>query len=318
MTTPTPAPAPDRDGPHRPAESDRAAQGTPGTERARAGAARTAQHPAPRAACTADSTGDLAFHVTHPPAAPDGGPLHVLLRRRGKDPAEELRLPLVPLADGRPGAVLALAHPLAEGRWDAYLEDPGAGGPPLRLAPGVHDLRALVDRVPDPAGDPVAVRIPYTTKQGDLAVRSWRRLPHAEAGELHIAGGTLTVHGVLHAVAPTEHAHAELLRRGSGTVLRAPIAVDGNGFRCTVAYRVLADAAPPGVWDLWLRPAGQEGPRVRIARLLDDIADKKHIFAFPAVRVAGGRVEAGPYYTLDNDLAVRVEPVADEDGAGSG
>ncbi|GHH74961.1 hypothetical protein GCM10018793_17100 [Streptomyces sulfonofaciens] len=302
MSTPSPAPAADREGtgaaggPAAPVSGPR----TAGTAEA--------ESTPPRGDCTADATGRLSFRIAGPvPRRPADGPPHLLLRRRGKDPAEEVRLPLVPLDDGRLGASLDPGDALAEGRWDAYLEDADGARPPV--APGVHDLRALVDR--DPAGGPgpVAVRIPYTTKGGDLAVRCWRRAPHAEAGELHITGGVLTVHGLLYGATPAPGAHGELRRRGTGHTVRAETATDGPRFTCTVPYRALADAAPPGIWDLWLRPAGEHGPRVRIARLLDDIADKKHIFTFPAVPVTGGRapLAAQPYYTVDNDLAVRVE-----------
>lgn len=56
---------------------------------------------------------------------------------------------------------------------------------------------------------------------------------------------------------------------------------------------------------------GETGPRVRIARLLDDIADKKPIFSYPKVTVETvyGPAEAGPYYTSDNDLSVTVTSV---------
>jgi hypothetical protein len=75
-------------------------------------------------------------------------------------------------------------------------------------------------------------------------------------------------------------------------------------FGFTVPYAPLA----PGLWDLWLRPAGEGGPRVRLARLLDDVADKKPVFRYPraAVRAEHGAVEAWPYYTVDNDLSVTV------------
>ncbi|MGC0341889.1 hypothetical protein [Streptomyces sp. SLBN-8D4] len=56
------------------------------------------------------------------------------------------------------------------------------------------------------------------------------------------------------------------------------------------------------------RRGGESGPRVRIARLLDDVADKKPVLTYPRARVdtAYGPVEAGPYYTRDNDLSVSV------------
>lgn len=43
-----------------------------------------------------------------------------------------------------------------------------------------------------------------------------------------------------------------------------------------------------------------------MARLLDDVADKKQIFVYPATTVGAASVR--PYYTVDNDLAVEVAP----------
>ena len=48
--------------------------------------------------------------------------------------------------------------------------------------------------------------------------------------------------------------------------------------------------------------------QVRLARLLDDVADKKPVFVYPAVRV--GDFMAAPYYTADNDLSIVVSAVA--------
>ncbi|NLU76426.1 hypothetical protein HCC61_28030 [Streptomyces sp. HNM0575] len=68
------------------------------------------------------------------------------------------------------------------------------------------------------------------------------------------------------------------------------------------------------VWNLWVRPSAEEEP-VRLARILDDVPDKKQIFSYPPQRVTapcGAVTSVRPYYTRDNDLSVRVtcaEPV---------
>ncbi len=255
----------------------------------------------PRADCIADSAGGLTFDMTGP-----GGPgdTHLLLRHR--DGHQEVRLPLAPAADGRLRAALPSGVELSEGRWDAYAQT--AEGEPQRLTPGLNDLRSLVDRVPSGAHGQVAVRIPYATKHGNLSVRSWLRAPHAEAGELHIGEDELGVRGQVYGVALTPDAYVELTgRKEAGSLPRTEVHRDEAGFRFTVGYARL----PEGVWDLWLRPAGESGPRVRIARLLDDIVDKKPIFTYPKVTLEtqDGTVEAGPYYTSDNDLAVAVTAV---------
>ncbi|MFE7070632.1 hypothetical protein ACFU96_11160 [Streptomyces sp. NPDC057620] len=256
----------------------------------------------PRADCLADSAGGLTFDMAEP--AEDGDTHLVLIHRDG---IQEVRLPLAPAADGRLRAALPSFVELPEGRWDAFAQT--GDGEPQRLTPGLNDLRSLVDRVPSGARGHVAVRIPYATKHGNLSVRSWLRAPHAEAGELHIGEGGLGVHGQVYGVALTPDAYAELTGRGE-THPGAKLGVhrDQALFRFTVDYGDL----PEGVWDLWLRPAGESGPRVRIARLLDDIADKKPIFTYPKVTVETeyGPVTAGPYYTSDNDLSVTVTAAA--------
>ncbi|MET7883901.1 hypothetical protein [Streptomyces avermitilis] len=251
----------------------------------------------PRADCIADSAGGLTFDIG---GSDEAGLAHLVLRRREDD--EEVRLPLTPSADGRLRAALPSSVELPEGRWDAYAQT--AGGEPQRLVPGVSDLRSLVDRGPGAAGH-VAVRIPYATKHGNLTVRSWLRAPHAEAGELRIGDGELQVSGRVYGAALAPGAYAELCRRGEpASVLTAEIASQQGEFRFTVDY----GAMTAGVWDLWLRPAGEGGARVRIARLLDDIADKKPIFTYPklTLETKHGPAQAGPYYTADNELSVTV------------
>jgi hypothetical protein len=255
----------------------------------------------PRADCVADSAGGLTFDVTD---RGESGPAHLLLRLR--DSEREVRLPLTPAADGRLRAALPSSVELAEGRWDVYVQV--ADDEPCRLVPGVNDLRALVDRVPGGSHGHVAARIPYSTRLGNLTVRSWLRAPHAEAGELHIGEDDVSVRARVYGTGLAQEAYVELVARKARTpVVRAEITADRSEFRFTVPY----EALHPGLWDLWLRPDGENGPRVRIARLLDDIADKKQIFTYPKVTLETGHgpVTARPYYTKDNDLAVKVAAV---------
>ncbi|WP_413756527.1 hypothetical protein [Streptomyces sp. MMBL 11-3] len=257
---------------------------------------------APRADCVADSAGGLTFDLPQPDGTGEAaaGRAHLVLRRR--DGLQEVRLPLVPAADGRLRAALPGGVDLPEGRWDALAQT--ADGPPERLAPGLNDLRSLVDRAPDGARGHVAVRIPYATKHGNLSVRSWLRAPHAEAGELHIGQDALDVRGQVYGTALAPDAYAELTLRKGTAVLRAEVHRDRAAFGFTVDCTALSE----GVWDLWLRPAGEGGPRVRIARLLDDIADKKPVYTYPRITLEtpAGPATATPYYTGDNDLSVKV------------
>lgn len=292
--------------------------GRDGTEQraARRKRADGAAAPELRADCIADSAGGLTFDLTAPEDTPVAWSAALVLRLRGGDGVDdEVRLPLGPNGAGRLRAVLPSTVALAEGRWNAYA-DLGDGRDPSRLLPGVNDLRSLVDRRPLAGIGRLGVRIPYATKFGNLALRSWLRGPHAEAGDILVTPEGLTVSGRLYGAVPAAGAHAEArVRRApkapaaEPAAVAVPLTVEGPQFTFTLPYKELADHWERGSepWDLWLRPA--EGARpVRIARLLDDVADKKQVFSYPALPVHcdAGQVRIGPYYTLDNDLAIRV------------
>jgi hypothetical protein len=248
----------------------------------------------PRADCIADSAGGVTFDIAEV-AAPDAA---FVLRRRGGTAAEDtVRLPLTPTGGGHSRAVLPSTVELAEGHWDAFTDDEVA------IEPGIRDLRALVDRVPQ-AGR-VVVRVPYPTADGRLAMRSWVREPHAEAGDIGAEPGACTVEGVLYGAELGEGAVAEA--RLGGTVHELPVTGEGGGFGFTLSYGTLAEPPVPKeqLWTLWLRPAEGAEP-VRISRLLDDVWDRRNIFVYPAHEAEGYR--AAPCYSADNDLCVRLSP----------
>ncbi|AEM86218.1 hypothetical protein [Streptomyces violaceusniger] len=276
-----------------------------------------------RADCVADSAGGLTFHIADrarpgPGGHDDWSGALVLVRRGAADtPDGEVRLPLGPTADGRLQAALPSTVALPEGRWDVHVAHRDTE--PRRLAPGLNDLRSLVDRRPGPSTNPLSVRIPYATKHGNLSLRSWRRAPHAEAGEIRLEDGTMAVRGRLYRVAYPSEWLAEAVvearcRRSAAPVRTAPLVVDGPDFSFTLSYAELARSWDGGaqVWDLWLRPADESMAPARLARILDDVADKKEIFTYPPRTVSGphGEAQAQPYYTRDNDLAVRIEAPA--------
>ncbi|MFE7666549.1 hypothetical protein ACFU7U_37610, partial [Streptomyces celluloflavus] len=148
-----------------------------------------------RADCIADSAGGLTFDLTAPQDADTTWSAALVLRLRGDEgAADEVRLPLGPNGSGRLRAVLPSTVALAEGRWHAYA-DLGDGREPRRLLQGVNDLRSLVGRRPLAGIGRLGVRIPYATRFGNLALRSWLRGPHAEAGDILVAPEGLTVSG---------------------------------------------------------------------------------------------------------------------------
>ncbi|MEV4969797.1 hypothetical protein [Streptomyces scopuliridis] len=275
-----------------------------------------AERPRPRADCTVDGENRITVRLTAPamPTAPAvaSRPQLLLRLRPPKGRPEQVRrvfdLEPAPGQD-RWQATIDPAPAFVEGRWDAYVV-PAPGEPRRRLLPGVRDLRALVTgRAPGPTSSPVAVRIPYATLDGYFAVRAWLRPTHAEADRIRVVDGAMTVRGRLFGAGLDTGAAALLRRRGKGgTVREVELTAEGaHAFSFTVNYRDLlstpgADAGP-GVWDTYVRPSA-DAPGVRLARLLDDLADRKKVFVYPATALDG--LDIRPYYTLDNDLSVEI------------
>ncbi|MFJ5112338.1 hypothetical protein ACIQAD_17085 [Streptomyces sp. NPDC088551] len=305
--------SPDRDGGHR----DGGSHGVGGSRGD--GSPREegpgAERPRPRADCTVDGENRIVVRLTSPagPEAPDSRPRLLLRLRPPKDQPEQVRrvFALEP-APGRDRwqATIDPEPAFEEGRWDAYVL-PSSDEPRRRLLPGVRDLRALVTgRAPDSRHSPVAVRIPYATLDGYFAVRAWLRPTHAEADRIRVGDGAATVRGRLFGAGLDTGAAALLRRRGRGGPTREVelTAESDHAFSFTVGYRDLLSTqggAGPAVWDVFVRPSAG-APPIRMARLLDDVADRKKVFVYPDTAVDG--LTARPYYTVDNDLSVEITP----------
>lgn len=260
----------------------------------------------PRAGCAVDSDGRITFDLPTTPA--DGRQLLLRLRPKKGRPEQSLHvLDLEPAEDGRSRAALGTQPVLDEGRWDVYLLH-GPGGERQRLRPGLRDLRALVDGRLRDRPSPLAVRIPYVTKDGHLAVRAWLRPAHAEVDGIDVTDDSMTVGVRLHGAFLGAGAAVLLRLRGRDGAVRTlepQVASDGRAFSFTVDHAELAAATDTGggVWNVFVQPA-PEAPLIRAARLLDDVADRKEVFVYPPVTVADAVVH--PYYTVDNDLSVEV------------
>ncbi|MGP2442385.1 transferase [Streptomyces sp. JW3] len=266
----------------------------------------TDQGPQPRLGCTTEADGRITFGLRLAPGTRDPRLLLRLRPRKGQPERVRHSLALEAAGDGHHTAVLPTGTALAEGRWDVYLTD-GPDGERRRLRPGLRDLRALVDGHTRDRSAPVAVRIPYVTKDGFLAIRTWLRDAHAEAGSLTVADGALRVAARLHGAEFGAGAAVRLRLRGTGTErsLAPRVADDRRDFTFTVGLAELGAGPGKRVWEVYVWPAAT-APPVRVARLLDDIADRADIHVQPAVPVGGTVVR--PYYTAGNDLAVAVTP----------
>ncbi|MER5362573.1 transferase [Streptomyces sp. NPDC002785] len=275
----------------------------------------SAERQTPRADCTAGRDGGITFDLDLRGREAAKTP-ELLLRLRGAKgtggDGVTLRLPLSPLGGGRLRAVLPGTAAPAEGRWDVYVREPGGDDDgAVAVEPGIRDVRLLMDRTPETGR--IAVRIPYPTVDGRLAVRCWIRSPHAEAGPVTFDRGGLTVEGTLYGTRLGDDARVEARLAGApDRVCRVPV----TGKEGTFSFTLPLDRLGTGpvteqqLWTLWLVPgtgAGEPADGVRISRILDDVWDRKNSFVYPG-RSTGAGARATPCYSADNDLCVRIEP----------
>ncbi|MBW1603642.1 hypothetical protein JJV70_16320 [Streptomyces sp. JJ66] len=273
----------------------------------------TPQPLTPHAHCTAHADGTLTLTVPQPATAPPW--YAVLLQRRGGHQATDtVHLPLTDPNAGHSTATLTTAAlRLTEGRWDVYVARATApGAPRTRLRPGVGDLRTLADEARAATRGrhtQGAVCIPYTTTYGNLSLRTWLRWPHAEATAVHLADADGTLDGLLLGACLTDDARLEAHALHSTTPpVTGPVRHRGPHFTATVPLADLAHQSPrtgePTEWELWLRP-GAATPSVRVARILDDVPDKRTVYRYPPLTLPDGTT-TGFAYTGEGDLSVSV------------
>jgi hypothetical protein len=244
----------------------------------------------------------------------------LLARERGT--GAEVRVPFD--TSGAQARALLVREPglLPEGRWDLYAEYGSETGPVLRrLRAGLRDLRALLPPLAAPPRLPVVSWVPYRTSGGWLALRTWERYGHAEVQSVHVSRDEFAVEGwLLGQGRPAPPAVELRCRRGCDRALPTVVSArpapspawegTGQGFRSSLLWTDLAEIASEGeVWDLYALPYGAT-EAVRVARLLDDIPDKKDVYSFPDTHVwAPGRgpLRIRPYYTQANGLSVKAE-----------
>ncbi|MFC4502463.1 MULTISPECIES: transferase [Streptomyces] len=263
----------------------------------------------PRCHCTIDEKANITWSLELPEAREPR--LLLRLRTTPKGTAAEERpshsLALEEVQEGKWIAVQPDLPSLAEGRWDVYVVDQGKDE--RRVRPGLRDLRLLLNGSHRDLTAPVAIRIPYATKDGYLAVRTWLRTAHAETQSLRIDDDGMTVSARLHGRRLGPRATVVLRHRQERTlhpVLLQQADEDQFVFRVDYANLLRPGPAGPYAWDVFVQPE-EEADKVRVGKLFDDIPDRKKIFVYSAARLGErGEYEVRPYYTVDNDLSIEV------------
>ena len=287
---------------------------------------RLGRQPAGRAGaeanCTIDDNGRLSLTLKLPSLLAHGASIDC--RRRDGSGQGRVGIPLV-RTSSRDGAAWAVGtidpSQLSEGRWDLYLET--RLGRPRRIAAGVLDLRALANAREHPRSGPVVRVLPYRTVHNYLTVRSWVRPRHAEVTSLHYRNGYLSIEGWIagvpvdgsgpRLVMVRKHAEHPLSVEATGTT------TDGRTFRFDVPVQKLIDArlSRRDNWELWV--SGHAGGEpARLARLFDEIAERKRVYVYPRVvledstmrwdrETSEAQVFVTPYFNTDSELTLAVE-----------
>jgi glycosyltransferase involved in cell wall biosynthesis len=213
------------------------------------------------------------------------------------------------VAGGGTAGAVARRVEIIEGRWllageaEIPLADLAAAGPGTWTVPelaehegGLAPLDDAVGIVAAPGG--VLRMRPGRSDGGQLVVAVEPLPPHAEARRVRVERGALVVEGELVEAGETSSGGARLVarHRGDGAEVAVPAELDGARFSARLD---LGELARRGVWDLWL------GDR-RVGAHLDGLPGKKEIVVFPPHRAGG--LELRPYYTVEDNLSIRVAP----------
>lgn len=183
---------------------------------------------------------------------------------------------------------------LDEGIWTLYRN--GTAVPAGRI-----DGRALMTPPTTPPGNVV---VPFSDK-GVFSIRLCRRPRYAEVDLVEATTVTGTVVGrLIGDFASGTWTGRAVHRQRREHEHPMSIEVEEDRFTATLPLPALAaDSQPGDLWDLWLTGAGLGV--VRLSRILDDIAVRKSVHRYPVVNI-DKNVSLQPYYTVNNELSIRV------------
>ncbi|GAA2091471.1 hypothetical protein GCM10009801_57460 [Streptomyces albiaxialis] len=271
-----------------------------------------------------EEDGSLSVRLPADGVPPQGGSL--LLRPRHSPGVSPVRVPLPPREQAVDGWLEARlghgTHALAEARWDTYVERASDRRRRRLRAGTVETARLLTLDPPLPRDTEGRLNpwVPYATTDGYLAVRAWRRAGHAEVTAVSLDSRAFTVRAALHGDAAGAPEEASLIgvsrtdpAHNFSLPAHTPPGPDGT-LTFALPYDLpaaLGSRDEDPVWDLWVQP-GPDGQHVRMARLLGDLADRKKTDVSPVARLGDSETGVRLHFTLDNGLAVGLQPLPGE------
>lgn len=187
--------------------------------------------------------------------------------------------------------------------------------------PGHLDLRALLGRDQWTCTAPVVRRVPYRTQAGLLSFRSWVRTTPAEATIIDYVEGGLRLVTQFVGLPREGHSPRLLLRRRDPVpsdlvIAEATVSATELVFTVPIEELVRQRLARHDDWDTYL-DLGDSEP-VRIARLMDDVAEKNRTYVYPPTWLNDSTdpllveetpeptLSVTPYFNVDGNLALAV------------
>lgn len=254
------------------------------------------------ATCRVDSKGNL--RIILPTDLPDEDSWRLVCRPRTTDQKPvTLDFSRTSREEGAMAVMERELLDLPEGRWDFFLEHDGTRRYPLSV--GRVELAGLL-LCPRPTTRLVSWWIPYINASGKLSLRTWKRNGHAELGNVTISDTGLTLR--INTSTPSDHDELILAPRSDSraTPVRTRLQRTSSGLAATIPAAHIAEAAATAHddWDVFLARSGY--PEVRVARLLDDLVQRKRIHTYRSVPVISSRgtTRVRLYFTPANDLSV--------------
>jgi glycosyltransferase involved in cell wall biosynthesis len=236
-----------------------------------------------------------------------------------------VHLPLISLQPGSEGeprwaATLPANTVITEGRWNVYGKD--LAGEVHRLGYDFCDLRHAAFITPVERATTFSRRLPYGTDDGFLAVRSWVRKHHAECDTVEIQGGDVVFAGRWmwpHESGVVDRLVARRRQPPMAEVEGLPLPPrPGEDFRFALSADELGRRrfTRHDDWDLFVHSANMD-VTTRLARLADDVIERKSVYHYPTVRCElpptefaedwpVSVVSAHPFLTVDSEVSVFV------------